>query len=65
MDWNRRVKLLLRAEMLRRDVSVAQLALLMGENEKGLANKISRGSFSAAWFAEALTKMGAKGFSLD
>jgi len=65
MDWNRRVKLLLRAEMLRRDVSVPQLALLMEENEKGLANKISRGSFSAAWLAEALTKMGARSLDLD
>ena len=50
-----RAKNILKAELKRRGITYAQLAdklslLGISENERNLANKISRGSFTAAFF---------------
>jgi len=58
VDWSQRAKNLLRAEMTRKGVSTKQLAELVGENERSLANKISRGSFTAGFMLECLEAIG-------
>ena len=50
-----RAKKILKSELKRRGITYAQLAeklstLGVNENERNLANKISRGSFTAAFF---------------
>ncbi|WP_366511500.1 DUF6471 domain-containing protein [Maricaulis sp.] len=59
VDWNKQAKNILRAEMTRRDVSVKQLAEMIGENERSLANKLSRGSFTAGFMLQCLSEIGA------
>jgi hypothetical protein len=62
-DWTAHTKGLLRAEMVRRQVSykglVERLAALgVRETEENLRNKISRGSFTAAFFIQCLVALG-------
>mgnify|MGYP002526299610 CR=1 FL=1 len=64
-DYATRAKNLLKAEMTRKGVSVKQLAEMLGENERGLANKISRGTFSAAFMLQCLEAVGSQGLRLD
>lgn len=45
--------------MIRKGVSVKDLADKLGEDESNLANKISRGTFTAAFFLQALDAIGA------
>jgi len=47
-------EVLTQQEMTRRDVTIKQLAELIGENERGLANKISRGGFTATFMLQCL-----------
>ena len=58
-DYATRAKNLLKAEMTRKGVSVKELAGMLGENERGLANKISRGTFTAAFMLQCLEAIGA------
>lgn len=56
---------MLKAELKRRGMTYAQLAerlLLMGvvETERNLANKISRGGFTAAFFLQCMDAMEAR-----
>jgi hypothetical protein len=58
-EWSDRVKGLLKAELKRRNVGYRELAeklTAMGipETERNLANKISRGGFTAAFFLQCL-----------
>jgi uncharacterized protein DUF6471 len=58
-DWQKHVKNLLKAELKRRDVTYAQLAEKLGkigvtETEENIANKLSRGSFTAVFFVQCL-----------
>jgi hypothetical protein len=53
----------LRAELVRRDIAYKQLAtLLQGigvpETERSIANKMARGSFSFAFFLQAMKAIG-------
>ncbi|MBK74553.1 MAG: hypothetical protein CME85_03535 [Henriciella sp.] len=64
-DYATRAKNLLKAEMTRKGVSVKQLAEMLGENERGLANKISRGTFSAAFMLQCLSAIGASDLRLE
>lgn len=57
--WQARVKGLLKAELKRRDVSYKQLAerlavIGVSETEQNIANKISRGGFSAVFLVQCL-----------
>jgi len=56
-------KRILRAEMVRRGVSYDDLARLLGEagvkeTNKSLRSKLSRGTFTADFFLQALAAMG-------
>lgn len=62
MYWENAARAILRAEMARRKVSYKVLAArfeAMGEaeTEKAIANKIGRGTFSAAFFLKCLSAM--------
>lgn len=63
-EWQDRVKGILKAELKRRNVSYKQLAqrleeMGIHETERNIANKISRGGFSATFFVQCLLAIGA------
>jgi hypothetical protein len=63
-DWTADVKGILKAEIARRHLSYADLveklrAVGVEETEANLRNKISRGGFSAVFFVQCLTAIGA------
>jgi hypothetical protein len=63
-DWQTRVKGLLKAELKRKNVGYRELAdklTAMGipETEPNIANKISRGGFTAVFFVQCLVAIGA------
>jgi len=69
-DFQNRAKNILKAELKRRGISYKELAEKLGEigvheNDRNLANKISRGGFSAAFFLECLAAIGAKSVRLE
>jgi hypothetical protein len=62
-DWQAQVKALLKAELKRRKVSYFELAdklaaIGVEDNEKNIANKISRGTFKAIFFIQCLEAIG-------
>lgn len=64
------VKNLLKAELKRRGVGYRELAEKLGERgihetERNLANKISRGGFSAAFFVQCLLVIGCTSLRLE
>lgn len=68
--YEEKAKNILKAELKRRGVTYAQLAeklkaLGANENERNLANKISRGSFTAAFFMMCMEVIGARQVSLE
>jgi len=63
-------KRILRAEMVRRSVSYDDLARLLGEagvkeTNKSLRSKLSRGSFTADFFLQALAAMGVANLRIE
>lgn len=69
-EWQNRVKGLLRAELKRRNLGYRELAeklTAMGvpETERNIANKISRGGFTAVFFVQCLLSMGCHTVRLD
>lgn len=70
VDWTARAKNLLKAELKRKGVSYRELAeklTAMGipESERNIANKISRGGFTAAFLLQCLAVIGASTVRLD
>jgi hypothetical protein len=68
-EWQDRVKGLLKAELKRRNLGYRELAerlhaLGVEETDRNIANKISRGGFSAVFLVQCLEAMGAKEISL-
>lgn len=62
-DYHALVKNILKAELKRKGVSYRDLAERLGaigvhESERNIANKISRGGFSAAFFVQCLDVIG-------
>lgn len=62
-DWANTAKAVLKAELKRRNVGYRELAeklSAMGtpETERNIANKISRGGFTAAFFLQCLSAIG-------
>lgn len=62
-DWQGQVKGILKAELKRRNVSYADLAeklsaLGIRDNERNIANKIARGSFTAVFLVQCLEAIG-------
>ncbi|OLF80760.1 hypothetical protein AWH62_14780 [Maricaulis sp. W15] len=63
--WTARAKAILKSEMTRKGVSVRDLAEKVGENERSLANKLSRGAFTAAFMLQCLDAIGSRSLQLD
>jgi hypothetical protein len=70
-QWQERVKNLLKAEIKRRGLGYKELAELLkkvgvkGENDRNLANKLSRGGFSAVFLLQVLTAIGCETLRLE
>jgi Domain of unknown function (DUF6471) len=68
--YEERAKNILKGELKRRGITYAQLAEKLREhgaheNERNLANKISRGSFTAAFFMMCMDAIGVRQVSLE
>jgi hypothetical protein len=64
-DWNADAANLLKSELKRRGVTYAQLIgklaeIGVNEKEVNVRNKLSRGSFTAAYFLQCLEAIGVK-----
>lgn len=69
ISYEVRAKNLLKAELKRRGITYRQLAEMLTEvgtkeNERNLSNKISRGSFTAAFFLMCMDVIGASRIDL-
>lgn len=69
-EYQAKAKGLLRAEMVRRNLSYEALAeklkgIGIEESPKNLSNKIGRGSFTAGFFLQCLGALGVKELRLD
>ena len=69
-EYETRAKNILKAELKRRGITYKALADLLGgmgisENERNLANKISRGSFTTAFFLMCMDVIGAGSLQLE
>jgi hypothetical protein len=63
VNWNNKVKRLLKSELIKRGVSNAHLVLLLNgigvqETKSSIDSKISRGSFSACFLLQCLSVIG-------
>ena len=70
LDWTEYAKGLLKAELKRRGLSYRDLAEKLGalgihETDRNIANKISRGGFTAVFMLQCLKAMGARELRLD
>lgn len=68
--WESRAANLLKAELKRKGVTYAQLverlaAIGINEKEVNVANKLSRGKFSAAFMLQCLSAIGSSQLHLD
>ena len=64
-EWEDRVKGMLKAELKRRGVTYAELVGRLADigvmdSEPNIRNKISRGKFTAVFFVQCLTAIGAR-----
>jgi len=69
-EWEQQAANLLKSELKRKGVTYAQLVEKLGaigisEKEVNVANKLSRGKFSAAFMLQCLKAIGASGLHLD
>ncbi len=69
-NWENRVKGLLKAELKRRDVTYQELterlaAIGVSETPENIANKLSRGKFSAVFFIQCLDVLGCNTIRLN
>ncbi len=67
--WERLVKNMLRAEMMRRGVSYEQLAAKLaeigvGDNVLNLRNKVARGRFTAPFLAQCMVALGVQSLQI-
>lgn len=63
-DYSEVAKNILKAEIKRRGMVYADVAKLVGDDEKVFTNKIARGTFSAAFLFECLDLIGAKNIQI-
>jgi hypothetical protein len=69
-SWEDRVRLFLKAEIKRADISYEELAARLkdhgiNENAASLANKLARGTFAATWFLACLAALELDGIRLE
>ncbi len=70
IDWNDKVKRLLKSELIKRAVSNADLAQLLSESgveetKASIDSKISRGTFSASFFVQCLAVIGCSKIEIE
>jgi Domain of unknown function (DUF6471) len=70
LDWNDKVKRLLKSELIKRSVSNSDLALLLSESgmeetKASIDSKISRGTFSASFFMQCLSVIGCNKIEIE
>jgi hypothetical protein len=70
LEWQKRVRGILKAELARRDMSYRELVDRLGaigvqESEQNIANKLSRGTFTAAFMVQCLDAIGCRTLRLD
>jgi hypothetical protein len=68
--WDARVKGILKAELKRKGVTYAQLvekldAIGVKETEPNIRNKLARGKFTAVFFFQVMSAIGAREVRLD
>jgi uncharacterized protein DUF6471 len=69
-DWQGRVKRILKAELVRRDISYRELAerlqaIGVKDSERNISNKISRGGFTAAFLIQVMDAIGCRTIHLS
>jgi hypothetical protein len=69
-EWEARVKALLKAELVRRGVTYAQLVeklagIGVSDTEPNIRNKISRGKFTAVFLLQCMEAIGATSLRLS
>lgn len=67
IDWNDKVKRLLKSELVRRGINSEDLVYLLRnigveETKASIDNKISRGTFKATFLIQCLNAMGCRSF---
>lgn len=70
MNWNDKVKRLLKSELVKRGISNADLALMLNEagineTKASIDSKISRGTFSACFFLQCLSVIGCSKIEIE
>ena len=70
LDWNDEIKRLLKSELVRRGITNDDLVRLLDnigieETKASIDSKISRGTFSAAFFLQCLNAIGCKTLSCE
>lgn len=68
--WNEKASNILKSELVRRNIDYNQLANLLNdigvqENYNSIANKLSRGTFSFAFFIKCMEVINVKTINLD
>lgn len=63
INWNDKVKRILKSELIKRGISNSDLAIMLNkigveETKAGIDSKISRGSFSASFLLQCLSVIG-------
>lgn len=70
LDWNDKVKRLLKSELIKRAISNADLALRLSdsgveETKASIDSKISRGTFSASFFIQCMSVIGCNKIEIE
>lgn len=70
MNWNDKVKRLLKSELVKRGITNADLALMLNEigvneTKASIDSKISRGTFSACFFLQCLSVIGCSKIEIE
>jgi uncharacterized hydantoinase/oxoprolinase family protein len=70
INWNNKIKRLLKSELVKRGVSNTDLVILLNkigvhETKASIDSKISRGSFSACFFIQCLSVIGCSKIEIE
>ncbi len=70
VNWNDRVKRLLKSELIKRGISNTDLVLMLkeigvSETKASIDSKISRGTFSACFFLQCLSVIGCNKIEIE
>ena len=70
LNWNDKVKRILKSELVKRGVSTEDLSVLLNEigveeTKSSIDSKISRGTFSASFFMQSMYVIGCKKIEIE